>query len=138
MTSSFAPRLNAGFKSAQFVVQTHWAEVNEDLPFEEVLKPDYWAHVAQYMKRGDEIIVHARDLSYKARLTVMNVGHLFADVALEYKTRLVAEQQDAASLTIDSVGGKFRVLRGKDVLIGDLATKKEAQRWIEDNTRKAA
>lgn len=132
MSSSYAPRLNAGFKAAQYVIQTHWVEVTEEMPFKDVLEPSFWVHVAQYMRRGDEIVIDARDLSYTAKLKVIEVGELFAKVALISKIDLIAKSEDISALSVESVNGKFRVRRGKDVMKADLATRKDAERWISD------
>lgn len=43
-------------------------------PFENVLRADFWANVAQRMKPGDKVLVYPRDGSFYAELLVWDAG----------------------------------------------------------------
>lgn len=132
MPISQAPQYNGTFFHAEFVQKAYVCRVPPELAFDEVLKPSFWTHVGHMLRPGDEIKVLSTDLSYVARLIVVEAGSLFAKVALESKQALEVKSEDASALTVEFVGGKHRVRRGSDVMKGDFATKKDAQRWIED------
>lgn len=79
---------------------------------EQVLVPEYWAHVAAALHLGDEVIVTADDYSWRATLVVTSVEKTSAKVALYLFRDLVpgklpfvdvglgesdAEEEDSAS-----------------------------------------
>lgn len=43
-------------------------------PFENLLKPEFWAHTAYKLRAGDEITVHTDDMSYYGKLYVRAVS----------------------------------------------------------------
>jgi hypothetical protein len=138
MTISQSPRYNTDFFYAQYKGNRFVYEAPADLSFDEILKPSFWAHVASQLRQWDVIEVRPAGAVYKAELVVVEAGHLFAKVALDRKIALEAKSEDVKTLDIEQVGNKFRIRRGSDVMKDGLATKKEAERWIEDHTSKAA
>lgn len=132
MTISQAPQYNNTFFYSEFVSKRYVCKVPAELSFDEVLKPSFWTHVGQMLKPWDRIEVRPEDLSYIAEVVVVEAGPLFAKVALVDKRALEVKSEDASALTIEFVGGKHRVRRGSDVMKGDFATKKDAQRWVDD------
>lgn len=132
MPISQAPQYNSTFFHAQFVGERYVCKVPADLAFDEVLKPAFWTHVGARLKPWDHIEVRPEDASYIAQLVVIEAGPLFAKVALVSKTALEAKADDASALTVEFVGGKHRVRRGSDVMKDGFATKKDAQRWVDD------
>lgn len=136
MPISQAPQYNNTFFHYEFVSKRYVCKVPAELAFEQVLEPSFWAHVGQMLRPWDRIEVRPEDASYIAELTVIEAGQLFAKVALVFKQTLETKSDDASLLTIEFVGGKHRVRRGPDVMKGDFATKKDAQRWIDDYTAK--
>lgn len=108
-------------------------EVPVDLSFDEVLKPSFWAHVGSILRPRDVIELWPKDNSWMAELRVIESGPMFAKVALITKKALVTKADDG--LEIESLqNGKFRVRRGNDIMKDGLASKKDAQRWIDDYT----
>lgn len=136
MPISQAPLYNSTFFHSEFVGKRYVCKVPADLAFEQVLEPSFWGHVGQMLRPWDRIEVRPEDLSYVAEVIVIESGPLFAKVALVFKTTLEAKTEDVNTLTIEFVGGKHRVRRGPDVMKGDFATKKDAQRWIDDYVAK--
>lgn len=136
MPISQAPTYNSTFFYSEFVSKRYVCKVPADLAFEKVLEPSFWSHVGQMLKQWDRIEVRPEDASYVAELTVIEAGPLFAKVALVFKQSLEAKSDDASTLSIEPVGGKFRVRRGPDVMKDGFAIRKDAQRWIDDYTAK--
>src|SRR5262245_31403523 len=67
----------------QGYINTVWAaDIVDGTPFEEILAPDYWSHVAARLKVGDEIRAFAEDGSWLARLLVRDRGYIWAKVAV--------------------------------------------------------
>jgi len=107
-------------------------------PFDALLDPGYWAHVAAKFKPCDEITVNSEDGSYYGRLLVQDAGKLYAKVAkLEYvELDKVEVLQGTPALTGHGIkwrGPQLRwcVLRGTDVL-KDGMTKEGAQQWLNE------
>lgn len=138
MPISQAPTYNSAFHHAEFVGKRYVCKVAADLSFDEVLKPSFWTHVGQMLRQWDHIEIRPEDCSYVADLVVVEAGPLFAKVALVSKTKLEVKAEDPAALTVEFVGGKHRVRRGSDVMKDGFATKKDAERWIEDYAPKKA
>lgn len=138
MSISQSPRYNSDFFPATHKVNTFVYEAPHDLPFDEMLKPSFWAHVASFMAQWTEIIIHPLGAEYIAELVVVESGHLFAKVALKSKVQLQAHGEDVKALAIEQIGNKFRIRRGPDVMKDGLSTRKDAERWIEDYAGKKA
>jgi replicative DNA helicase len=119
---------------------------------EDVLKPEYWAHVASKLKPRCRIEVLAEDNSYFAELLVVTCGKTFASVTVLRHIDLtgkVAKPQTAPDNTeglgefstadhyVDYVQGqsKGRVIqRATKIVVKDgFASKKEAAKWMRDH-----
>lgn len=139
MPISQAPMYNSSFFHEEFVSKRYVCKVPADLSFDEVLKPSFWTHVGQMLRQWDHIEIRPDDSAYVAEVVVVEAGPMFAKVALVSKTKLEVKVEDLSTLTVEFVGGKHRVRRGSDVMKDGFATKKDAERWIEDYAgRKAA
>jgi hypothetical protein len=139
MSISQSPRFNTDFFHAQYKSNRFVFEAPSDLSLDEMMKPSFWSHVANQLQQWDVIAIHPRGAAYKAELVVIESGHLFAKVALDRMVKLEVKEDDIKSLDIEQIGNKFRIRRGPDVMKDGLATKKDAERWIEDYAgRKAA
>jgi hypothetical protein len=139
MSIAQSPRYNTDFFSAQYKSNRFVFEAPYDLSLDEMLKPSFWSHVANQLHQWDVIQIHPQGAAYKAELVVVEAGHLFAKVAVYRMVKLEVKEDDAKTLDIEQIGNKFRVRRGPDVMKDNLATKKDAERWIEDYAgRKAA
>lgn len=136
-------KLTAGrCKQAEFA-RTLWSVfVEQNTPFENVIKPAFWAHVAAKLKALDRIEVFAEDGQYWAELMVLSVGKMEAKVVVLRKIDL----QAAPAPTLDlgeyevSWGGphrKHRVVRksDKEVIKDGFGTKEEAQLWLADHLK---
>lgn len=114
-----------------------------ETPFDAVLDPDYWMHVAKDLKQRDRIEVFCEDGSYWAELIVLNAGRLWAKVAVISHIDLT--DSDKATIDDDRYAGyeinwggpvhRFRVLKNGEVLFSKLHDKKAAQDWLENHVR---
>jgi hypothetical protein len=137
MPISQAVRFNVDFHRSEHKRASYEAEVPSDLSFDEILKPSFWAHVGDMLRPRDVIEVWPKDNTWMAELRVVDCGHLYAKVALVSRTTMETREDDAP-LEIEALAsGKFRVRRGPDVMKEGLASKKDAQRWIDDYAPKA-
>jgi hypothetical protein len=59
---------------------TYDASIPSGIAYEEILKPEFWAHVAQKLAPGDFIIAESEDGTFLAELYVRNRGHNWATV----------------------------------------------------------
>jgi len=131
MPISQAPRFNVEMFRTEHRYCRYEVEVDAALSFDEVLKPGFWAHVGSMLRARDTIEVWPKDNSWMAELRVIEAGPMFAKVALITKKQLESKADDA--LEIESLdNGKFRVRRGPDIMKDGFASKKDAQRWIDD------
>jgi hypothetical protein len=140
MPISQAPRFNVEMFRTEHRHCRYEVEVEVNLSFDEVLKPSFWAHVGSILRARDVIEVWPKDNSWMAELRVIESGPMFAKVALWSKKTMETKADDA--LEVEALAnGKFRVRRGPDIMKEGFASKKDAQRWIDDygsGTAKAA
>lgn len=115
--------------------------------YEDVLRPEYWAHVAAKLRQTDELIVTPEDLGWWAHLIVVHTSVATVIVKeLLYKDLGAAKNAeiDQGDLTIKWCGphAKFRIMRKSDgaILIeGDqVATRDMADAWVRDYRRALA
>lgn len=99
-------------------------------PFEKIIEPGWWAHVTAQLIPNQIIQVVPEDKSYFAELFILEVGPVWAKVAVLRKVDMLA-QQDNADLEVQWSGPhtKFRVKRGADVLKDGFISKEEAENW---------
>jgi len=125
--------------------RTIWC-VTPDLgtPIDDLLKPEYWAHVARNFAPTHRIEVTAEDNSYFAELCVVDAGHQWA------KVELLRKHEFGANAVVGTDTGEFQAKwRGarkwsverksdKTILAEDLGTKEDALLWIATHSRQMA
>lgn len=129
-------------KQAEFT-RTIWSvEVEQDTPFEEITKPEFWAHVAAKLKPLNRIEVFEESGKYWAELIVLSTGKMEARVAVLRKIDLQTPAAAVVDLGEHEVnwGGphqKHRVVRksDKEVVKDGFGTKEEAQQWLADHLK---
>lgn len=123
----------------------HYVVPEAGTPWEALLEPGYWAHVAVKMAPGDWIEVDSETGEYTALLKVRDAGKLYAKVSIfsikEYDEK-VDVTQSSPSLTGHEVKWrgpmhKWCVCRGADVLKEGM-TKDEAYAWLGQYSRTVA
>jgi hypothetical protein len=130
-------RFNVSFFYAQKVSYTE--RVPAGTPFDAVIEPKWWAHVAGNLLVNSTIEVTPEDLAWFAELYVVEVGDVWAKVAVLRKVALVVQQDSQDELEVEWSGPhtKFRVKRGQEVLKAGFADKADAKKWRDDYVKAA-
>lgn len=113
---------------------------------EDLLKPQYWAHVANKLKPLDVIQVRAEDGSYYAQMLVRDRGRSWVKVAFLPGYPLMF--QDIVNVPAMDVGGefevvwkgpqnKFRVVRKSDnhTMKEGFTDKESARKWVVEHIK---
>lgn len=132
------------FKLANYT-NNRWSVVPGDgVPFDALLAPEYWAHVARKLQPGDTIEVHAVDGTYFAELYVRSASRLEARVAVLHKTVFDTQASEASSddgliVRFRNHVAKWAVIRTTDneIMKSGFTTREVAEEWLRDR-RKAA
>ena len=86
----------ARFKPSDFVSKRFTIVVETGTTMEDIMRPEYFCHVAKYLEVGNQIEVMSDDMSLYARVLVMNRTNVSARVfALEYHDLSDAETSAA-------------------------------------------
>lgn len=139
------------FKSAEFR-RNIWDAIPEaGTPFDDLLKPEYWAHVAANLRPWDRIEVRAEDGSYYAELLVRDAGRLWAKVECLRKHDLGADTGQVPDVVADVTysvqwrgpHSKHAVMRergngAKEVLRDQFETREAAEAWKADHMKAMA
>ncbi len=128
------------FKQAEYARNVWRSTPAHGVAFEEILKPEYWTHIAKKVKRGDIIEAFAEDGSYYAELfvtnsadqwvTVVQIGHM--DLAVKAKIKRpdyeVKWRGDQAL---------WSIIRTKDgqLMQDKLPTESQAEEWIRQHLK---
>lgn len=123
--------------------------VPEGTPFEDLIKADYWAHVAQKFRPHTIIKVVPEDGSYWAELLVLSCDRLWAKVFVMRHYDLQAVDADSAAVA--SLADGFEVLwkgpmkkhvivRKADgaILQAGIQQKTEANLWLTEHLKTIA
>jgi hypothetical protein len=122
------------FALAEHTRTIYFATVETHIKPEDVLKPDFWLHVASQLRPYDEIIVANDDCSWRAQLLVADTWHQGCRVVELSRTDMTAEGEGgndvADDLRVQWRGpvNKFCVVRASDkvILKGGLENKNTA------------
>jgi len=139
MTEVKAPALNPGLVSQAESVRNVWAiEIPPGIPFQSILRPDFWTHCGRKFRQYDIVECRAQDNEWFARLMVAKVEALSVKMwPLERVTLTLPEvgNPDAEEYTV-SLGGpqKWRIVRlaDKAVIHHGEPTKAAAEQWLAD------
>lgn len=121
-----------------------WSAVPESgTTLADMVKPEYWAHVAKFLKPGARIEIQPEDNSWFAELYVRTVKEQSAVVQV---LRAVTFDEAPPAQATDKTGpayfakfcgpaAKWRVYRTVDnaVMAEKLDTREQADQWITDN-----
>lgn len=127
-------------KQAEFARNILYAKPEANVTFEEVQKPEFWAHVAKPVKAGDRIEVVAADGSWFAELYVRSSAAQSLNVAVmrycdfSKKSEVEEPAKTEPEYEVKFAGrAKWRVMRKSDnaVMIEGLDTKEQAEEWIK-------
>lgn len=126
------------FKQAEYVRNVFAVTPENGTPYEALLEPSYWSHVAAQLRPQDKIEVIAEDQSYYALLLVTSANKLSAKVApiqyndLQNAIEDEAPQAVAHAIKYAGVKAKWRVYRVSDnqPLRDGFSSKDDAQTWL--------
>lgn len=111
-------------------------------PFENLLRPEFWAHVARKFTPGDIIEAHAEDGSYFAEMYVIDCGPNWARTGVHKLSRFdeaVTEPGADNAFKVEWAGrfSKWRVVRSSDlnVMKDGLPSKDAANLWLSDHRK---
>jgi hypothetical protein len=135
------PLVGGRFRAAEYT-RTIWQATPEyGTPFEEVLKPGYWSHIAAQVKPWDRIEIKPEDASYFAELIVLVPDKVSVTVGLLYQ--VVFDEQVIATPPDQTVGfevkwrgpiSKWAALDPKGNVKQDKFESKElAEAWLKEH-----
>ncbi len=115
------------------------------ISIDEVLKPEYWSHVAKSLRPGYVVFVTAADMSWRAELMVRDVTRNEALMGVVSHVKFGA----AVDLDVDEMpyelkwrgpARKFSVLRKTDgdILKDEFPTKELASEWAKNHMKAMA
>lgn len=132
-------------KQAEYVRNIWHVTPEQDVPFDTLLDPKYWAHVSAQFKPCDRIEVNAEDGSYFAELIILDAGRLFAKVQVLRKVELKAVVvsgaiSDEYEVKWAGPSAKWRVLRKADnaPLKEGFTDRAGAEGWLVEHQRAVA
>lgn len=128
---------------------THWiAYIDPSVPYDEILKPDFWAHIAEprRVKIGDDIVAVSDDGAWRAHLSVLDVGRVWLKVAELSKHQFEVQQKfgdtehEAYRVEFKGRMHKHAVIRNTDneIIKGGFATQVEALQWLAGHVKAMA
>ena len=130
------------FREVSYVTHDWSAKAELGITKQDVLRPGYWAHVAEMMSPYDEIRLRSDDGSFYARLLVLESGRTWARViVLEWVSLTTAEvsmtqaqlEQEAAKFDVRLRGPhKWSVVRKDDnaIIAEGIDRKEEAEKVL--------
>ena len=105
---------------------------------EDLLNPDYWAHVARRFRAGDRIEAVPDDRHYFAEFFVLAASSNWAKVILLRHEVLIKDNETTMTdgFSIGFAGAhKWRVTRGDEILSKGHDDKTAASKWLADHMK---
>lgn len=134
--------LHGSIQGGDFVRTVWCITPDAGTTIEDIMNPEFYAHVVRSIKIGDKLEAIPDDSVWYAELLVMDIGPGFAKVALLRHVELEAidPRDELAGMTIEFAGRKqkYRVLRGGKVLEKGFPTQSKAREWAERHMRRIA
>jgi hypothetical protein len=135
----------SGLKKGEHSRAVYFISPAPTVPYDAVLEPIYWKHVANGLRPGDQIEVWPEDGSYWALLLVSSAGDNTAKVEALIHKQITGAVDEASliegySISWRGPNGKYAVKRDADnnIVQSNFRTKEEAQTWMIQNKRQLA
>lgn len=128
---------------AEHAVVTYFDAPAAGVTFEDVMKPEYWTHVAPSLRPGHRIEVNAEDGTFWAMLLVVEAERKSARVVtlqhVQIEERAPAPEQSDVFVKYRGPKVRYSVVRTADneVLKDGFQTERAAQEWITNRDRAA-
>lgn len=133
------------FKARNFEVNDYVYTAHENTVPEDLLAPDYWAHISQELTQRARIEAWANDGAWMAEYVVLDTGRNWAKLHLLHKYQLTrldpaqAEAEAASPYSIEHRGphSKWSVLRKSDsaVVHEGEETRDGAAGWLRERLK---
>lgn len=126
------------FKPAEFCRTVWYATPEPGVTSKDLLKPGYWMHVAEKLRRGDRIEAVCEDGTWFAEYFVKSANKIEAHITLMRDIELskpIKKPEVAPDYFVKHVGGGvWRVLRAVDKaeLKTGLKGKEAATKWLDN------
>ena len=123
---------------AEHQVVNYFDSPKEGTAFEDILKPEYWSHVAHQLRPGHKVEVLAEDASFWALLLVIDAGKMTAIVEpllfKELASRDAVMEDEEMFVKYRGPHSRYSVLRKSDnaVMKENLQTKAAAAEWMKN------
>jgi len=104
----------------------------------DLLKPDYWAHVARRMRAGDRVEAVPDDRHYFAEFFVLAASSNWAKLVLLREVTIIEDNEkiETEGFMIAFAGAhKWRVTRGEEILSKGHDDKDSATKWLAENMK---
>lgn len=132
-------KINVGnLKPAEFARNVFAATPDHGTVFEDILKPEYWAHVASKLHPTDRIELVAEDGSWFAELIVTAAARNWASVSVLRYVEISEAAKPAAKTAQFEVAFKGQKLlhavirkSDKEIVKSGFAKAGEAAKWLE-------
>lgn len=131
------------FRECDYERTVYVATAFEDTTAEDMLKPEYWVHVASKLKPWDRIEARANDGTWWAEFMVLETGRAFARVTMMRQINLtttdVAQSQNSALIEYQVLWRgphcKWSVIRNSDkqVLHEGNGSRDGAETWLKNH-----
>lgn len=136
----------ADFGLAEHILTQHVVKAEAGLTLDDVMRPQYWSHVAAQLKPMSLIHVYSKDGSFYALLTVRHCTRIEAIVepvlVKEFKAleRLAQSEGREFITRYGSAASGWQVLRAADKqLVKDgFDTERQAQEWLDGHLKALA
>ncbi len=124
-------------QSAEFVRRDWHCVVPADVTVEDLLRHDYWQHVATQFREHDMVTVVSEDKAWLAQLYVRWSRRLEASLSLISHTRLeraVLDEKAVEEYQVVFRGNrsKWTILRGKNVVKDGFESEGQAKAYLAD------
>lgn len=121
LTKSLALSASCFAQDAAFAIPFSHVFLPQGIALDAVLKPEFWAHVANKLVQNQRILVDAQDGTFSAQLKVHSCSRLEAVVSVEWKADAVeaaaadaVRPEDAYRIHWAGPTAKFRISRNSD------------------------
>jgi hypothetical protein len=139
MTEEKTVRKPTTIEQAEFSRNVWFVKPETTVTIEDMLKPDFWAHISRNMKSGDRIEVLPEDKHYFAEFFIMAASTNWAKVILMRKVDLVKDNEDSevSGFIVKWAGpnDKWRVQNGNDVISKGHEDKETASQWLAEHLK---
>lgn len=129
------------FKSTEFVWTRYALTANAGVTPQDMLAPEYWAHIAAQLKPRDEVVAWADDGTWRAEFVVLGSDRNWARVHLVGVSHFtsadvaqtLADQLSPYEISHRGPHSKWSVIRKSDrmVVAEGYDTARQATEWLE-------